>query len=102
MLSAYKLKDKKKGLDFDLTKEFFEKNIISQACVYCGSTENVGCDRVDNKKGHTIENVIPACYVCNHVRNDHFTIQEMKMLGNTIKKIRHQRLSQKTKAPVVV
>jgi len=94
MLSAYKLKDKKKNVSFNLTKEFFEKNIISQPCIYCGSIENIGCDRIDNEKGHTVENVIPACYICNSVRNNHFTVQEMKMIGNTIRKIRQKRFDQ--------
>ncbi len=94
MLSAYKLKDKKKNLSFNLTKSFFGKNIISQPCIYCGATENIGCDRIDNEKGHTTENVIPACYICNTVRNNHFTVQEMKMIGNTIRTIRQQKIDQ--------
>lgn len=91
MLSAYKLKDKKKNYEFNLTKEFLEKNIILKPCIYCGATENVGCDRINNKKGHTTDNVVPACYICNHVRNNHFTIEEMKLIGQTIKKIKKQR-----------
>lgn len=91
MLSAYRLKDKKHGYIFDLPRDHFEKNILSQPCTYCGSTENVGCDRKDNKKGHTIENVIPACYTCNAVRNNHFTVDEMKMIGSVIAKIKRYR-----------
>lgn len=94
MLSTYRLRDKKKNFDFNLTKEFLEKNIMSQPCIYCGAVENIGCDRIDNKKGHTIENVVPACYICNHVRNDYFTVEEMKIIGNTIKEIKRQRLNQ--------
>lgn len=91
MLSAYKLKDRKKGLEFNLTKEFFEKNIISQPCIYCGTRENVGCDRIDNKIGHIVENVVPACYICNTVRNNHFAYKEMELIGKTIKQIMEQR-----------
>jgi len=91
MLSQYKLRDKKKGFVYDLTKEFFCKNIISQPCIYCGTTKNIGCDRIDNEKGHTKNNVVPACYICNIVRSNNFTVSEMKLLGTVIKKINHQR-----------
>jgi len=91
MLSAYRLRDKKHGLIFDLPREYFENNIISQPCLYCGTTRNVGCDRIDNKKGHKVDNVIPACYVCNAVRNNHFTVDEMKKLGKVIAQITIER-----------
>lgn len=91
MFSAYKLKDKKRNLEFNLTKEYFINNIISKPCIYCGSTENIGCDRLDNKKGHTEDNIVPACYICNTVRNDHFSFEEMKILGNVIKNIIENR-----------
>lgn len=91
MLSAYRLRDKKQGRIFGLTWEYFEQNILSKSCVYCGSTENVGCDRIDNKKGHTIDNVVPACYVCNTVRNNHFTVDEMKVIGKAVAQVMKAR-----------
>lgn len=93
MFSTYKLRDKKRNVEFNLTREFFENEIISKPCIYCGSTEKVGCDRIDNTKGHTIDNVIPACYLCNTVRNNHFSVDEMKLLGNTIRQILDRRTS---------
>jgi hypothetical protein len=90
MFSAYKLRDKKRDLAFDLTKEFLE-DIVSQPCTYCGSVENVGCDRIDNKKGHTMNNIIPACYTCNTVRNNLFTVDEMKKVGKVIREITNGR-----------
>ena len=91
MLSAYRHTDKVRGLKFDLTRDYMENNIVSQPCTYCGSTKNVGCDRIDNKKGHTVDNVVPACYTCNTIRNNHFTVDEMKILGKTIKEIRDKK-----------
>ena len=91
MFSAYKLKDKKHSFTFDLSKDYFENEILSRPCTYCGSTENVGCDRIDNSKGHTKDNVIPACYTCNAVRNCHFTVDEMKILGRVIAEIKKAR-----------
>lgn len=88
MISAYRIKDKNKDMQNDLTRNFFEDNIISKPCSYCGSEENVGCDRIDNSKGHTMDNVIPCCYICNTVRNRTFTVDEMKILGIAIAEIR--------------
>jgi hypothetical protein len=91
MISAYRIKDKKRNRIFNLSREYFENNIISKPCYYCGSLENIGCDRIDNSKGHTEDNVIPACYTCNVVRNNHFSIEEMKQIGSVIAKIMDER-----------
>lgn len=53
----------------------------------------IGCDRIDNSKGHTYDNVVPCCYVCNCARNNNFSFDEMKILGKTIKKIMEDRLN---------
>lgn len=91
MISAYRCKDKKRGRVFGLTNDWVLENIIKKPCVYCGDTENVGCDRVDNKKGHTNDNVVPCCASCNTTRGDNFTHFEMLELGDTIKQIKHKR-----------
>jgi len=91
MLSAYRIKDKKHNRVFNLSKEFFKENIISKPCYYCGSTKNIGCDRIDNSRGHTEDNVIPSCYICNTVRNNHFSVDEMRLLGKIISKIMRDR-----------
>lgn len=91
MVSAYRCKDKKKGLHFNLSNDWFWNNIITKPCTYCGTTENVGCDRIDNSKGHTTENVIPACYTCNTIRNNLFTVEEMKIVGKTVAEVLERR-----------
>lgn len=83
---AYKERDKKKNLYNDLDLEFTKK-LMLQPCIYCGSTENIGLDRIDNTKGHTKDNVVPCCYVCNTTRNNNFSFEEMKLIGKTIKEI---------------
>lgn len=90
MLSAYKNKDNKKQRNFNLTREFMEK-IINSYCIYCGDVENVGCDRLDNNKGHTVDNVVPACYQCNSTRNNFYSFEEMLEIGKTIKQIKLNR-----------
>lgn len=62
--------DKKKGRANDLTKEFIKKQ-IEKGCSYCGETESrMTLDRIDNGRGHTMDNVVPACIRCNYFRRD--------------------------------
>lgn len=71
LLSTYNQSDKKhnrgKG---DLTAEWIVENIFTQPCHYCGKEgwEVIGCDRIDNSKPHTEDNVIPCCMNCNRKR----------------------------------
>jgi len=87
----YKDFDKKNKLIFDLTKDWIRDNIVSKSCVYCGDTRDLGCDRIDNTKGHTQSNCVPCCLTCNHARNVHFSHEEMFELGATIRQIKQKR-----------
>lgn len=68
LLSSYKCEDKKhnrgKG---DLTAKWIVDNIFSKPCKYCGKTgwDVIGCNRLDNSKPHTKDNVEPCCKECN-------------------------------------
>ena len=90
MLSAYKNRDQKRGFDFNLDRDFLN-NLTSKPCTYCGDTKLIGADRIDNFKGHTKDNVLPCCYTCNVTRGDQFTVEEMKLLGKTIRLIKENR-----------
>ncbi len=80
----------------DMSTEEIAK-IISQPCTYCGTTEyNRGLDRIDNSSAHIKGNVIPACAACNFARGDRFSVEEMKLIGTTIKKIYTKRSSSLT------
>ena len=37
---------------------------------YCGGVKSMGLDRVDNARGYTTDNVVPACTVCNLMKKD--------------------------------
>ena len=91
MLSSYKHKDNRKRLEFDLTPEWFKENIINKTCYYCGDDKNIGCDRIDNNKGHLKTNVLPCCVVCNTTRSNNFTVEEMVKIGAVIKEIKLNR-----------
>lgn len=66
-------------------------NIIKKPCVHCGDTNRIGCDRIDNNKGHTKDNVVPCCYECNCARNNNFSYNEMLIIGKAIKNVKQLR-----------
>lgn len=93
MISSYKNKDAKNGVSMcDIGIDWMIKNILSQKCVYCGDDQRIGCDRIDNSKGHTKDNVVPCCIECNTARNNNFSFDEMKIIGNAIKQVKLQRI----------
>ncbi len=95
-LGAYRLRDKKKGFFNDMTIEVF-KELAKKGCFYCNDDKNIGLDRIDNSKGHEVSNVVPCCYDCNSARNSNFSFEEMKIIGNTINKIKANRNEDKQK-----
>lgn len=69
LLDAYKYKDKKYSRgETDLTPEWIVENIFSKPCAHCGETDwtKIGCNRLDNSKPHTKDNVEPCCVKCNN------------------------------------
>lgn len=54
-----------------LTPVWIVYNIFPMPCHYCGAMgwEIMGCDRVDNSKPHTPDNVVPCCAKCNRKRH---------------------------------
>lgn len=77
-------------VDFD--GQWIIDNIFDKGCIYCGETDwrKLGCDRIDNKKGHTKDNVVPCCTRCNKLRSNKFTVDEMKEIGAVIKRIENR------------
>lgn len=90
MFGAYRLRDSRKGFTCDLTIEHF-RSVIAAGCVYCGDIERVGLDRIDNKLGHSVANVVPCCHSCNTARNDNFSYEEMLVVGKAIREIKEKR-----------
>lgn len=68
LLSRYNQKDKinNRGKG-DLTSKWIVDNIFSKPCAHCGKTgwDVIGCNRLDNSKPHTKDNVEPCCKECN-------------------------------------
>ena len=68
LLGAYNRNDKKYNRgEGDLTAKWIVDNIFNKPCVHCGETDwtKIGCNRIDNSKPHTMDNVEPCCCECN-------------------------------------
>jgi len=81
--------------DLDYTIDYFIDLIKNGECAYCGYKEELGLDRIDNKQGHRLNNVVVCCHLCNMSRGDRFTYDEMLCLGKEIKKIKDKRNEEK-------
>jgi hypothetical protein len=68
LVTGYKYADKRYGRgECTLTAQWIVDNIFSKPCVHCGETDwhKLGCNRLDNTKPHTEDNVEPCCSRCN-------------------------------------
>ena len=94
MCSTYKSLDKKKG--FDISNNIEHEKMLElwkYGCIYCGESDwhKLGCDRIDNSKPHSTDNIVCSCKDCNWIRNANFSFEEMLMLGKTIRIIKEKR-----------
>lgn len=93
--------DKNRGFDIskNVTSEWIIQNIFSgQKCIYCGDSDwtHLGCDRIDNSKPHTADNIVCACRLCNFDRKDDYTVEEFKQY-----RALHPRACDIPKAPAI-
>ncbi len=69
LIQNYKRMDKERGFDksIDFDYKWIVENIFSKSCPYCGRSgwQIMGCNRIDNSKPHTKDNVEPCCDICN-------------------------------------
>ena len=71
LIQNYKKEDRKYGRELpDFDSKWMVENILLKPCHYCGETgwDIIGCDRIDNSKGHIKSNVVPCCLHCNMVK----------------------------------
>lgn len=83
-----------RGLEWDLSEAEWAA-IRKLDCHYCSfpiETATGGLDRINSSKGYTADNVLPACKECNVARNDHFTVDEMLVIGKAIAQVKLTRL----------
>lgn len=71
LVKRYRQSDRetKRG-ECTLTAKWVVENIYTRRCLYCGESDwrVLGCDRKNNDKPHTPENVVCSCYMCNNKR----------------------------------
>lgn len=82
LLKSYKRRDKATNRgECTLTPEWIIENILNSKCIYCGETDwkKLGCDRINNDKPHTPENVVCSCGKCNKERNTKSFEEFLKM-----------------------
>jgi hypothetical protein len=78
------------SLDFSIDEL---KERLKDNCFYCGENiSNRGLDRIDNNKGHLLENTLVCCELCNMTRGSRYSVDEMILLGEVIKKIKKNRI----------
>ncbi len=71
--NAYCQYDKKYGKgNTTITTQWILDNIFTSHCIYCGESDwqKLGCDRKNNSKAHTVENVVCSCGDCNKKRKN--------------------------------
>lgn len=71
LVTHYNQLDKKYGRGKgNLIAQWVHDNILFEKCVYCGATgwRLIGCNRIDNTKPHTTDNVEPCCKKCNNIQ----------------------------------
>lgn len=78
----------RRGKQFKISIPEFEY-INSLQCFYCDGyfgkvRVSGGLDRIDNKKGYELMNVLPCCTVCNRTRQDNFSVEETRLVIQTI------------------
>lgn len=81
----YKAEDEKHNRgESTLTPKWIIENIFNgQKCHYCEESDwkKLGCDRIDNNKPHTPDNVVSCCSECNKKRGTKSYDEYIKMLG---------------------
>lgn len=68
LIQGYKKDDKKYNRgECTLTSRWIIDKILFKPCAHCGKKgwDVIGCNRLDNSKPHTENNVEPCCFKCN-------------------------------------
>ncbi len=92
--NGLKTSSKARGIACEIGREDFFK-LIARPCHYCGislkSFSGSGLDRINNKKGYFIGNVLPCCGDCNVIRSNKLTSAEMVVAMQAVVKLRKNR-----------
>ncbi len=65
---TYQKSARRRDIEFNISHEAFTR-LLTGSCIYCGSNEQIGLDRVDNNAGYTESNCAPCCKLCNKMKS---------------------------------
>lgn len=66
---SYKAGAKERDYEFTISElDFYSLVDKDSRCTYCGASEKIGVDRVDNDIGYTLENCVSCCSTCNYAK----------------------------------
>lgn len=87
----YKKRAIKKKLDFEITKEDFDK-LTKLDCYICGKkycdNHKNGLDRINNNLGYTLDNIESCCGECNYMKREY----KLHTFFDKLIKIKHNKL----------
>jgi hypothetical protein len=63
---------------------YCKRNLESANEFFSKKTGRLTVDRIDNKRGYEISNIVKACWLCNRIKADIFTQDEMLEIGKVI------------------
>ena len=92
-LKSYINYDKRKGLLSNIDLDYCVRE-MSKPCFYCGFVDPLcnGLDRIDNSLGHTVENCVTCCSLCNFTRMNNYTHNEfIEFIAPGIVELRKRR-----------
>ena len=105
LISTYKSNAKKRGIDFNLSYDDFER-LVTSKCYYCGDDKANklikknyppfyynGIDRVDNNVGYEKDNCVACCDFCNKAKRN-ISIEEFYDKCLKIANIAKQRIEE--------
>jgi 5-methylcytosine-specific restriction endonuclease McrA len=75
----------RKGVPFTITIEDIVEICQNKTCYYCKSPATPELDRKVPKLGYVRDNLVPSCGVCNIVKNNILTHEEMIQLSEITK-----------------
>jgi hypothetical protein len=84
-----------------------------QVCHYCGISEahlpmvgmksqiqrdvrTMGVDRLDSSMGYQTNNIAPCCFVCNQIKGNRFSEEEMRIVATGIAQVWRRRLENRS------
>lgn len=90
----YMRRAKEKGYEWKLTRKFVENIVHKSSCYYCNQRQKnklMGIDRIDNKKGYILINVVPCCSMCNYMKKDYSMnkfLKKCREIANNYNKVK--------------